>query len=174
MNLVSDHVRKRLARSTEVGRLLGHTSNLSLYPKANSVHLSRKLKHQGYEHLGNDKWQIECYPPHPSIIEIFDLPERLKYKKGKRDEKIAGQKQLASMLCNLASNGALSLSITSDMQVFFDQGYIESLRGQALKSNEDALDAILCLYVGGLYELGEEGVAFGDVDSGYVWIPKAN
>lgn len=150
-----------------------HTSNLNLYPDAKSVYLSKKLEAKGYNHLARDKWQIECYP-HPAIIEIFGLPERLKYKKGKKTEKVAGQKQLASMLLQLSNSNLLKLSISEHLKHYFDPKRTESLRGQALKSNEDVLDAILCLYVAGLYELGEEGITFGDICSGYVWIPKAN
>ena len=60
-----------------------HTSNKSLFPNAHSVQLSHILKLQGFQHLGAEsrKWQIECYP-HPALIEVFDLENRLQYKKG--------------------------------------------------------------------------------------------
>jgi predicted RNase H-like nuclease len=56
-----------------------HTSNLGLYPDAPSVDLGSRLVRQGYAHLGASddlRWQVECYP-HPAIIEIFGLKERL-------------------------------------------------------------------------------------------------
>ena len=58
-----------------------HTSNLTLFPKADSVQLSRILASQGFQHLGSasGRWQIECYP-HPALIELFNLEVRHQYK----------------------------------------------------------------------------------------------
>ena len=109
--------------------------------------------------------------PHPAIIEIFNLPERLKYKKGRVSEKKFGQQQLASLIKSLECNERLPLKIPSDFDQYLDEGYIDSLKGKALKSNEDTLDAIICLYIAGLYAVGATGRTFGDVDSGYIWIP---
>ena len=130
-----------------------HASNLTLYPDAASVALSRKLEEHGFKHLDTEKWQIECYP-HPAIIEIFGLPERLKYKKGRVAEKKAGQKQLASHISSLSNSSILPLRLGSDVQEFIEPAHIDALRGKALKSNEDMLDAIICLYVAGLYAIG--------------------
>ena len=44
-----------------------HSSNLTLYPDAASVALSKKLEVQDFKHLGAEKWQMECYP-HPALI----------------------------------------------------------------------------------------------------------
>jgi predicted RNase H-like nuclease len=77
-----------------------HTSNLILYPNSESVELSKFLIERGYEHLQNidrSKFQIECYP-HPAIIEIFGLPKRLAYKKGKVLGKKQGQIKLAMFI----------------------------------------------------------------------------
>jgi predicted RNase H-like nuclease len=149
-----------------------HASNLTLYPDAASVALSRKLEEHNSKHLGTKKWQIECYP-HPAIIEIFGLPERLKYKKGRVAEKKAGQKQLASLILDLSNSPTLPLHLGSDVREFIDPAHIEGLRGKALKSNEDMLDAIVCLYVAGLYAIGARHKVFGDTTSGYIWVPAS-
>lgn len=149
-----------------------HASNLTLYPDAASVALSRKLKEHDFKHLGTDKWQIECYP-HPAIIEIFGLPERLKYKKGRVTEKKAGQKQLASLIANLSNSPILPLRLCSDVREIIDPVHIDALRGKALKSNEDMLDAIVCLYVAGLYAIGARHRVFGDTTQGYIWVPAS-
>jgi predicted RNase H-like nuclease len=149
-----------------------HASNLTLYPDAASVALSRKLKEHDFKHLGTDKWQIECYP-HPAIIEIFGLPERLKYKKGRVTEKKAGQKQLASLIANLSNSPILPLRLCSDVREIIDPVHIDALRGKALKSNEDMLDAIVCLYVAGLYAIGAKHRVFGDTTEGYIWVPAS-
>ena len=149
-----------------------HASNLTLYPDAASVALSRKLEEHDFKHLGTEKWQIECYP-HPVIIEIFGLPERLKYKKGRVAEKKAGQIRLANLISSLSNSHTLPLRLGSDVQVFTDPAHIDALRGKALKSNEDILDAIVCLYVAGLYAIGARHRLFGDTSEGYIWVPAS-
>ena len=149
-----------------------HSSNLTLYPDAASVALSKKLEAHDFKHLGAEKWQIECYP-HPAIIEIFGLPERLKYKKGRVAEKKAGQKQLASLISGLSISPVLPLRLGPDIRELIDPVHIDALRGKALKSNEDMLDAIVCLYVAGLYAIGARHRVFGDTTEGYIWVPAS-
>ncbi|MGB5541208.1 MAG: DUF429 domain-containing protein [Gammaproteobacteria bacterium] len=147
-----------------------HASNLTLYPAAASVALSRKLEEHGFKHLGAEKWQIECYP-HPAIIEIFGLTQRLKYKKGRVTEKKSGQKQLASLISSLSNSASLPLQLGSNLREIIDPAHIDALRGKALKSNEDMLDAIICLYIAGLYAIGARHRVFGDTSEGYIWVP---
>lgn len=160
----------------EIGRKYGsryascHTSNTTLYPEAASVYLSRCMLDTGFQHLKGSRWQIECYP-HPAIIEIFGLKERLKYKKGKGAEKREGQKALAVLLSELSRSSELKLAFDRPTQKYLHLDYIESLEGQELKSNEDALDAIVCLYIAGLYAIDFKGRTFGEVDSGYIRVP---
>jgi predicted RNase H-like nuclease len=162
---------------TGVGKTYGsryascHTSNTKLYPNAKSVYLSDQLQESGFGHLCGERWQIECYP-HPAIIEIFGLSERLKYKKGTVAEKRMGQKILAALLSELNESRVLRLEILDQNQQVFDESHIDALRGRALKSNEDALDSVLCLYIAGLYAKNFDGQVFGDTDSGYIWVPR--
>ena len=125
----------------------------------------------GFNHLKGERWQIECYP-HPAIIEIFGLSERLKYKKGKVEDKRAGQKTLASLLRKLSNSNTLRLTVGGELSRLLDESYIDSLRGQTLKSNEDTLDSVVCLYIAGLYAIEHSGKVFGDSSSGYVWVPQ--
>mgnify|MGYP001817820956 FL=1 len=150
-----------------------HPSNRNLYPNAGSVHLAKELRGRGFDHLHGDRWQIECYP-HPSIIEVFGLERRLLYKKGSVADKRAGQIRLASLIASLQNSHTLRLEIPDSCGVFFDTDRIESLKGRALKSNEDALDSILCLYIAGLYASGKPGRVFGDTRDGYIWVPTVN
>lgn len=161
---------------TQIGKVYGsrgascHTSNTRLYPDAKSVYLSQRLLSAGFSHINGDRWQIECYP-HPTIIEIFNLPERLKYKKGKVEQKRAGQKKLAVLLKMLKESNVLKLLIDDNIHQILSETWIEALRGKALKCNEDVLDAVICLYTAGLYAIGHKGQLFGDVLTGYVWVP---
>lgn len=149
-----------------------HASNLSLYPDAASVQLAQQLQQRGYQHLQRSgRWQIECYP-HPALIEIFKLPQRLKYKKGRVHERRRGQIILAQLLESLCDNPYLSLQLDDSVADWLSPSVIESIRGQALKQHEDGLDALVCLYIAALYANGLEQRVFGDTQSGYVYVPS--
>lgn len=162
---------KSLSRDYGSRKASCHTSNLSLYPDALSVKLSSSLRSLGYEHLSSERWQIECYP-HPAIIECFGLPERHAYKKGSVADKKAGQIKLASFILALENSSVLSLQIPEQIKVLLSELYIGSLKGKALKSNEDALDAIICLYIAALYQVRTSSTTYGDATHGYIWVPQ--
>lgn len=117
------------------------------------------------------KWQIECYP-HPAIIECFGLPERLAYKKGKISSKKSGQIALANYILNLEYSSVLKLKLPEHLKSLLSAHHIHSLKGNALKTNEDALDAIVCLYITGLYQTKVSGVTYGDFRRCYIWVPQ--
>lgn len=150
-----------------------HTSSLTRYPDPASVRLSIHLSRAGFGHLecSGNKWQIECYP-HPAIIEIFGLPERLAYKKGKVATKRAGQKKLSKHILSLTRSGILPLNLNPDLRDPLDPDYIDSLKGRALKQNEDLLDSVICLYIAGLYAVGADHAVYGDVRGGYIYVPQ--
>jgi len=149
-----------------------HASNLTLYPDADGVRIAAELVQHGFAHLGQqeEKWQLECYP-HPALIEIFQLPERLKYKKGKAADKRDGQVVLARLLVGLSESGVIDLRIRDRFLHFFDPDRIAKLRGLDLKHNEDVLDAVVCLYIAALYQFGYPQNVFGDIDRDYVVVP---
>jgi len=149
-----------------------HASNATLYPNADSVYLSSQLLKAGFNHLLGNQWQIECYP-HPALIEIFSLSKRLKYKKGKVAEKRAGQIKLVALLRKLENSRILKLVVNEKTSQIMNESHIESLHGQALKNNEDALDSIVCLYIAGLYAIQYQGKIFGEPGCGYIWVPSA-
>lgn len=152
-----------------------YPSSLTRFPDASSVKLANWLSGQDFSHMGEgngDRWQIECYP-HPAIIELFGLDRRLKYKKGSLGEKRHGQAQLAEHIRSLEVRSSLALKIPNAFDHRLDAGYIESLRGQRLKDNEDALDALICLYIGGQYASGQEMTIFGEDRTGYIVVPKS-
>lgn len=156
------------------GRKAGcHTSNLSRYPCADSVKLGDALAVRGFAHLGShdQPWQSECYP-HPALIEIFELRERHLYKKGGVEQRRQGQTALAKMLMRLKGSPILRLQVPHEFNFLFESAAITALRGKALKHNEDALDAVICLYIAGLYQLGYAARVFGDTASGYIYVPQ--
>ena len=153
-----------------------HPTNLTLYPHADSVLLSKKLSHEGFQHLNDPLqglWQIECYP-HPALIEIFSLTERHLYKKGTVASKIQGQITLAKYLHQLQCSPILKLTFNTQHQHHTNPDYISTLKGKHLKQNEDMLDAIICAYIGGLYITDVNHLCFGDTEQGYIYVPKQN
>ena len=150
-----------------------HTSNTTLFPKADSVELSRILASKGFQHLGvtSGRWQIECYP-HPALIELFSLKVRHQYKKGSVSAKRRGQCELAEFILSLAESPVLRLYVPAAHSQLLSHRHIENLRGAALKQNEDILDAMVCLYVAGLYAIGTSDKVFGDAVDGYIYVPR--
>jgi len=151
-----------------------HASNTTLYPNAASTLLSNYLSEANFNHLGNpviEHWQIECYP-HPALIEIFDLPERLQYKKGNVPVRKQGQVNLANHLKSLENSNILKLTIDTASEIYLDEDHIRQQAGAALKRNEDALDSIICAYVGALYASMIPHKTFGNIDTGYIYVPK--
>ena len=150
-----------------------HASNKTLYPNAPSTALANYLSSEGFRHLGcpnKEKWQIECYP-HPAIIEMFGLPERLAYKKGRVAEKKQGQVRLSNYIRALENSEVLRLTVSPEVREYFIEENILSKKGAVMKQNEDALDSIICAYIGALYASGASNNTFGCVDAGYIYVP---
>jgi len=150
-----------------------HTSNLTRYPEPDSTRLSKCLERDGFRHLGSstERWQLECYP-HPALIEIFVLNERHLYKKGSVDVRRRGQCRLGRMLRELQESPVLPLLVPKELAAPFDPNQILTLKGKALKRNEDVLDAVVCLYIAALYAIGVSNEVFGDEGNGYIYVPR--
>jgi predicted RNase H-like nuclease len=117
---------------------------------------------------------IEAYP-HPAIIELLGLEERLKYKVSKLQKywpDIKGEERRAAVAQNLARlRTALDKRIAGvadwlpSAHSFIKNGSLSRLKGY-----EDALDAIVCAWIGCEFLAGR-CVAYGDEDSA-IWLPK--
>jgi predicted RNase H-like nuclease len=165
---------RALARVYGSRRAGCHTSNQTRYPDAAPVALSQRLHVEGYRHLGNaatGKYQIEIYP-HPAMIEMFNLSERLLYKKGAPDARRNGQIRLATLLRRLECSATLRLILPCRFDAYLDPLTIATLRGHALKANEDVLDSLVCLYICALYAHGAPHQIFGDETHGYIVVPS--
>jgi predicted RNase H-like nuclease len=164
----------------QIGRHYGafgascHSSNLSIFPKADSVQVTAYLLGRDFKHFTSaevkNKVLLEVYP-HPATIELFGLSKIIKYKKGKRAEKILGQKMLREHIAELSKH-IPPLKPTTNLSNFLKED-LTLLRGKALKENEDRLDAIICAYIA--YHCWYWGISrthvFGDEESGYIVVP---
>jgi predicted RNase H-like nuclease len=167
---------------TLIGRHYGarhascHSSNLSLYPQAASVYLASQLASRGFRHAPdlahpeNQRVMLEVYP-HPALLELFQLPSTIKYKKGNIARKRSGQRELQERLKEL-SLFAPPLESTPRLSEFLATD-TNLLRGTDLKAHEDELDAIVCAYIAYHYWFWGPGGTrlFGDLDSGYIILP---
>jgi len=79
---------------------------------------------------------------------------------------------LARLIKQLTYSPVLSLIIDKGLSCHLDESKIQSKRGAALKKNEDALDAIICTYIAGLYALGLPASVFGSAENGYIYVPQ--
>ncbi|WP_298633598.1 DUF429 domain-containing protein [uncultured Umboniibacter sp.] len=146
-----------------------HPTNLTLYPQREISLLSEQLQRQGYHHLVTDYWQIECYP-HPALIEWFQLDLRIAYKRGSVDQRKEGQRRLVKFLRQWIAKG--KLIVDESVEYLFEPSRIASLRGNSLKVNEDALDAVICGLIAGCYHYQTPHHCFGSLKDGYIWVPK--
>jgi predicted RNase H-like nuclease len=116
---------------------------------------------------------IEIYP-HPALVELTGAPERLKYKAGKignywSDLSPTGRKvRLFGVWRSIVT--ALETEITGAEAML--PKFAQSDRGAAFKAFEDAMDAIICAWVG-VQVLEGRAKAYGDLDSA-IWIPCRN
>ncbi|AKG53304.1 hypothetical protein DGWBC_0626 [Dehalogenimonas sp. WBC-2] len=149
-----------------------HSTNTKRINEASRM-LSSYLSYKGFTHGRSDssgKFQIECYP-HPALIEIFELNERLCYKKGSVQQKKDGQKDLARRLNLLQNSDVIKLDIRENCSHYFNPTHIQSLAGHGLKVNEDVLDSVVCLYTCALYSMGLPCI-FGSLSEGYIYVPQ--
>ena len=157
-----------------------YPANLSLWADCQSLQLSHWLQQRGLRHSATtagdhqQPWQIECYP-HAALLELFQLPYRLAYKKGPVAARLSGQQQLAELLLRLESQPEDSsivprYSAQIRQQVLAPQ-VIATLRGASLKANEDCLDALVCVLIAAYHQRRQSHV-FGDSDHGFIVVPK--
>ena len=166
---------------TEVGKRYGsreascHTSNLTLFPNASSVSLTRQLLAEGFVHANPEEQQegkivAEVYP-HAAMVALWDLPKTIKYKKGKVEQRLKGLETLRSKLAELTkATPALLPSAELDNLLSSD---LNQLRGRSRKAHEDQLDALFCAYLAFYfwYWRGKGTHLFGDTECGYILNP---
>jgi len=113
---------------------------------------------------------LEVYP-HAALVELFQLPSILRYKKGTVAKKRCGLRELQQRLTQLSVCNP-PLQCAAELSEFLTKD-VDSLRGAGLKAHEDGLDAIVCAYIAYYYWFHFPAGArlFGDVDSGYIIVP---
>jgi predicted RNase H-like nuclease len=154
------------------------------------------FEHQPFIHRSTRripaKTVFEVYP-HPAQIVLFGLGKRILYKKGSVETRRSGQKTLQKKIKThlLAPQGKQQATtkppgkqtrlpkpiphiIRNALLKDLLSRDINSLKGSALKSHEDALDALICAYIGFYhwYWGDEKSEVVGDMKSGYIVLPR--
>ncbi|MDJ0955172.1 MAG: DUF429 domain-containing protein [Acidimicrobiia bacterium] len=113
-----------------------------------------------------DRTLLEVYP-HPAIIEVFGLDERLIYK-SKRGVTVDDRRHGLRTLSDLLD----SLSAADPPLIGASVAVPDDARGAALKQIEDRLDARLCAWVASVWGHHRGRVRlFGDSATGHIAVP---
>ena len=155
------------------GRKAGpHSSNrqrlLATHSEIRGEALTERLAGLGFRDPwgGGDRTVIEVYP-HPAIVEVFGLEERLVYKSKRGvsvDQRRDGLRTLSRLLTLL--EGA-SPPLSGPAVAIADD-----VRGAALKAVEDRLDARLCAWIASVWATRPGRMRlFGDSATGHIAVP---
>ncbi len=152
-----------------------YPANLNRPFAARTVQFGLSLENRGFVHADKitpqklGRYQIEVFP-HPAIVNLFGLNSILKYKKGRLAERRKELVRLYNYITQILPNLKPSLSIGDLVDLSIDS----STSGNTLKAIEDQLDSIICAYIGAYwwYWGQERNLVLGDLNSGYIVIPK--
>jgi predicted RNase H-like nuclease len=138
-----------------------------------TVAFGLSLEARGFSHAPvmeaqqSGRFQIEVFP-HPAMVNLFGLPQILKYKKGK-----LGDRRLE--LLKLRQHILQDLPVLEPRLALNDELEIPDIptKGADLKAVEDQLDALICAYVAAhwWYWGLERNLVLGDREAGYIVVP---
>lgn len=170
---------------TEIGRRFGrygascHSTNLARPNARNGGLLLHALGANGFHHdfrldgtlQRPGRWVFETYP-HPAMVRIWELPQIIRYKKGRIAAKRAGLECLQRYLATLTQSG-IGVHRTAEVTALLSAD-VGMLRGRALKRHEDSLDAFFCAFLAWhCWRWGVEGnEMIGEQQTGYIVVPR--
>jgi predicted RNase H-like nuclease len=143
-----------------------HAANLGRPFAKNVLSFSRRLSALGFRHGAEmtarqpGRFQIEVHP-HAAIVNLFDLPRIVKYKRGRRAARATELDRLRNLMLEHLPllDPPLSLVLPE--------------RGN-LKPMEDQIDAVLCAYIAAhwWFWAAQRNRVYGYGESGYIVVPK--
>lgn len=149
-----------------------HPSNRELLERVHGRIRGEELVHRlrdiGYGFPGDGLrcTVLECYP-HPAIVEMFGLDERLRYK-AKRGVRVAQRREGLARLSGLLDTLVAAQPPLVAAPIVVD----DAVRGRRLKAVEDTLDARVCAWVAALWNLTPARVrVFGDPAGAHIAVP---
>ncbi|MFK8184027.1 MAG: DUF429 domain-containing protein [Phormidesmis sp.] len=147
-----------------------YPANLGRPFAARLVKFGQDLEARGFVHAPMmeprkvGRYQVEVFP-HPAMVQLFNLPRILKYKKGRLAERRVALGELRSHILTQLPQQAPPLLIT-DLPAIPE-------KGKALKALEDKLDSIICAYVAAHWWMWgiERNRTLGSCAEGYIVVP---
>ncbi|PZD71809.1 hypothetical protein C1752_04517 [Acaryochloris thomasi RCC1774] len=121
-----------------------YPANLNSSFAERTTGFSQSLCDRGFNHAPGivpqqlDRYQIEVYP-HAAMIGLFDLPQILKYKKGKIAERRAELDRLRHLILMRLPEQEPPLTVEQLPEL--------PTKGTDLKAVEDQLDSLICAYI---------------------------
>ena len=123
-------------------------------------------------HLNGSRLVFETYP-HIVMVELFNLEQTIKYKKGRVACRRRGQRKLAKKirkhLCGTSANPRLRPNDPLD-SLLHEPNPI--LKGRHLKHREDRLDALICAYTAAWLDAKRPLLGLGQVGAGVMLAPR--
>ncbi len=118
----------------------------------------------GWDLKSKKKLLAEVYP-HPAMVRVFNLSERIPYKKGKVAEKQAGFKTLQKHMRRYLRNEIPELGMPSNIR--------KLLSSKWSKGVEDQTDAFFCALIALNHwrSRGNTSEVIGDLETGFILLP---
>lgn len=113
---------------------------------------------------------IEVYP-HPAIVGLTGAVERLKYKASKERKLWPGLTALARRENIIRELARIETSLAAHIDSIILPRIPPTSATRMLKALEDAIDALVCAWVGVEYRAGRAR-AYGD-ETAAIWIPDS-
>ena len=130
---------------------------------------SRALEEQGFQHGAEmsprhpGRFQIEVHP-HAATVSLFNLPQIIKYKRGRRAQRAKELRRLRNLLRSRLPLLQPALHL-SQLPRIPEAG--------PLKPAEDQIDAVLCAYIAAHWWFWgrQRNWVFGSLAEGYIVVP---
>lgn len=159
-----------------------HRFKIGVYPcnrqlfadRPRSEDLRERLMAEGFREAPEDADRVffETYP-HPAIVNMLGLDERIAYKRGRVAKRRKKLRMLGEALLQalpvltpaVMDSGSLREALKPDL---------EALKGRALKQAEDRIDAVVCAYCAASWlDRGDQGSErIGKPGAGMMIFPK--
>lgn len=144
------------------------------------IDLGQALHDRGFA-IGPEDWQREERPervaievyPHTIHVQLFGLSKRLRYKRGKVDERRKEMGKYQALLRGLIDNEASGILRSPDINDTLARD-LPNTKGQALKRHDDTLDGLTCALAAWLVSRKpKEWETMGD-ENGYIVVPRCH
>ena len=147
-----------------------HAANLGRPFARNVISFSRRLEELGFGHGGaiqprqEGRFQIEVHP-HAATVSFFGLDRIIKYKRGSREERAHGLRQLRRLI--LSRLPKLDPPLAPKLPAV-------PLSGN-LKPVEDRIDAVICAYIAAHWWVWStrRNRLYGTIEDGHIVVPRA-